>query len=152
MESIGQKINGKPVFPPAVAELRRRTWEKIPEGKYFKTSLVVPRENKSYAQVKTVWGMIIGMTIIELETLGEDTSSIYNLEKPTGNPIEAEPLKLYLYENCPISNANGRKVTLSKMDTEQASRFFETARNFIASKWGIVIPDPNPNYKENNNE
>jgi len=143
----GQKKNGKAVFPPAIAELKRRAWEKVPEGMYFETSLVVPRNPKSYAQVKTHWGMVIGAAILKFADTGVDTSFIFNLETPTGNPITGDQLTAYLYEVCPIYNDDGKKITLSRMNTEQASRFFETCRNHLASRFGVVIPDPNPEMR-----
>jgi hypothetical protein len=147
MDFYGTKQNGRPVYPPAIAEQRRILWDKIKEGSTFKSSLSVPRESKTHSQVKAIWGMVIAMAVNEFSDRGWDTSYLLNLPEPTGCEIKGEILKLYLYEVCPIHDDNGR-VTLSKMTTEQASKFFEDCRNFMASQWNIIIPDPRPDWKE----
>ena len=147
MEFFGTKQNGQPVYPPVIAEQRRKCWDKIPEGAAFKSSLVVPRDDKTYQQVKAQWGMVIGMTIEELDSRGYDTSFIYNLPKPTGIAIKPRQLQDYLYVVCPTYAEDGRELTLSKMDIQQASQFFSECRDYLASQWSIVIPDPDPNWR-----
>ncbi len=147
MEFFGTKKNGKPVYPPVIAEQRRKLWDKIPEGAAFKSSLVVPRDPKTHQQVKAHWGMIIGMTVDELDNRGYDTSFLFNLPTPTGVGIKGKQLMEFLYAACPIYAEDGRQLTLSKMDTQQASEFFEACRAWLASQWGIVIPEPDVNWR-----
>lgn len=148
MDFYGTKKDGKMVYPPAVAEKKRRYWNNVPEGATVKSSLVVPRKAKSYDQLEMIWGLMIAKAVILLEDGGFDTSYIYNLDKPTGNAIKERPLCNYLYEVCPIYNEDGKRITLSGSDTKQASQFFEECRNHLASKFGIVIQDPDPNWKD----
>jgi hypothetical protein len=147
MDYYGTKRNGKQYYPPVIAEQRRVAWDKIPEGSAIKTSLVVPRDSKTHQQVKAHWGMVIGMAIQELDDRGWDTSYLYKLPKPTGIAIKGKHLQEFLYAACPIHAEDGRQLTLSKMDTQQASQFFEACRAFLASQWSIVIPDPNKNWR-----
>ncbi len=147
MDFYGTKQNGKPTYPPVIAEQRRKAWDKVPEGSLFKTSLVVPRDPKTHQQVKAQWSMVIGMTIEELDARGYDTSFLFNLPKPTGIAIKGKQLQAFLYAACPTYAEDGRELTLSKMDTQQASEFFEACRAFLASQWGVVIPNPDINWR-----
>jgi len=147
VDFYGTKIKGKPVYPPAISEQRRKAWDKVKEGGRFKSSLTVPRGSKSQSQLGAIWGLMMTQACAELDDRGYDTSFIYNLPDPTGIAIDQETLCGYLYEACPIRNEMGHKITLSKADTIQAAKFFEDVRAFLASQWSIVIPDPNPNWK-----
>lgn len=51
-----------------------------------------------------------------------------------------------LYTVAPTFNDEGEEITLSKMDTKQASDFFKRAADMMAGY--VFIPDPNPNYKK----
>ena len=147
MDFYGTKQNDKAVYPPVIAEQRRKQWAKIPEGAIFKSSLVVPRNPKTYQQIKAHWGMVIGMTIEELDSRGYDTSFLYNLPTPTGIAIKGAQLQQFLYAACPTYAEDGRELTLSKMDTMEASDFFDRCRSFLASQWSIVIPEPDKDWK-----
>ena len=46
-----------------------------------------------------------------------------------------------MYAICPTTDEDGRRVTLSKMDTKQAAELFERFRTIIAPL-GVCIPDP----------
>jgi hypothetical protein len=46
-----------------------------------------------------------------------------------------------------MCNDEGERITLSKADTSQASKFFEDIRAFAASQWSVNIPDPDPDWK-----
>lgn len=147
MDFYGEKINGQPVFPPAIAEQRHKAWDRIPEGGRFKSSLTVPRANKTNKQLGAIWGLIMAQAVIILDDRAFDTSFIYNLSKPTGIAIEKDDLCMFFYQACPIFNKAGVKITLSKAETDEAAKFFTDVRNFLASQWAIIIPDPNPNWK-----
>lgn len=147
MDFHGTKKDGKAIFPPAIAEERRRYWEKIKDGAAFKESLTVPRNPKTQLQLGSIWGLMLSQAAGELNDRGYDTSFIYNLPDPTGIPIDKDDLCDYFYNACPIRNESGERITLSKADTKQAAVFFDKCRNYMASQWGIIIPDPDPNWK-----
>ena len=148
MEYYGRKLGNKIVYSPAVAELRRRRWEKIKDGDIVKTSLTVPRKDKSQEQLGAIWGLMISTAIIELEDRGEDTSLILNTDKPTGIRISKRALCDYFYSICPMFNEGGDKITLSDSNTAEAAKFFEDVRNYMASQWGVIIPDPDKNWRQ----
>jgi len=147
MKFIGTKRDGKLVYPPVIAEKKRRYWERVPDGAVVESSLKQPRKNKSHDQVEMIWGLLMGKAVIELDDRGYDTSFLYNLPDPTGIKIEEEDLCRFFYQVCPIYNEDGQRITLSKTDTKQASDFFEKVRSWMASQWQIDIPDPDPNWK-----
>lgn len=147
MDFYGTKQNGKLVYPPAIAEAKRKYWERIKEGATVRSSLVVPRADKTDAQLGAIWGLMLTQAALELEDRGFDTSFIYNLSEPTGIAISKDDLCRFFYNACPIYS-DGKKITLSKADIRQASEFFEDVRNYMASQWSINIPDPDPNWKE----
>ena len=149
MKFTGKKLDGKLVFPAFIKEERRKYWERIKDGSEVEESLSVKRPSKTQSQLGAIWGLLMSQAVSELEDRGYDTSFIYNLPKPTGNAITKEDLCKYFYAACPIYSA-GKIVTLSKANTIQASKFFEDVRNWMASQWSIVIPDPNPNFKKDN--
>jgi hypothetical protein len=69
-----------------------------------------------------------------------------DLDIPKG--VEATPdfIKNVLYTVAPTFNGLGKEVTLSKMDTKQASDFFKRAANIMSGY--VPIPDPTKGIKE----
>lgn len=148
MKFLGTKKDGLLVHPLAIKEKKRRYWKKVPEGAIVESSLTVKRRDKTQSQLGMIWGLMMAKAVIMLHDAAIDTSYLYKLDKPTGNPIKERPLCDYLYEVCPIINEDGEKITLRYADTKQASEFFEEARNQLASEFGVNIPDPNKMWKE----
>ena len=147
MDFHGKKINGKPVYAPAVEEQRRRAWAKIKDGGQFRSSLTVPRPGKTNSQLGAIWGLMMAEAVLKLDEAAMDTSYLYGLDKPTGVAISKDHLCLYLYAVCPIFK-DGKVITLSDADMDQANKFFEDSRRWLASQFGIDIVDPDPKYKE----
>lgn len=145
MDSIGQKVNGKPVFPPAVEEQRRKWWDKVKEGGYFKSSLTVPRRGKTYSQVKLIWGNMIANTIKQSKEKHIGVDDLLKVliagDIPKGVEIDENFLHQLMYVICPTTDEDGNKVTLSSMNTEQASSLFDRYCNIIAPA-GIYIEKP----------
>lgn len=145
MDFIGRKLNGKAVFDPAVAEQRRKQWDRVKDGMTFKTSLTIPRKGKSNAQVRLIWGNMIANTVLQAEELGigVDDLMIYLLNEsiPKGQAITPDYLHQLMYVIAPTTNEDGDRVTLRDMDTQQAASLFERFRTIIAGV-GIVIDDP----------
>lgn len=148
MDFYGTKVGNNLVHPPAIAEEKRKFWGRIKEGASVKSSLVVPRPEKTNAQLGAIWGLMLTRAVLELEDRGYDTSFIYNLPEPTGIAISKDDLCKFFYNACPIYNEVGQNITLHKADIRQASKFFEDVRNWMASQWSITIPDPDKNWKE----
>ena len=146
MKFIGTKQDGQLVHAPSIAEEKRKYWERVPEGAIVESSLTVKRRDKTTNQLGAIWGLMLSQAVSELDDRGYDTSFIYNLFNPTGIGITKDDLCHFFYQACPIYN-DGERITLSKSNTEQAAKFFNDARNYMASQWGINIPEPNQDWK-----
>ena len=151
MKFPGVKTNGQLVHAPAIAEAKRKYWERAPEGAMIESSLTVKHKDKTSNQLGAIWGLMLTQAVSKLDDRGYDTSFIYNLSKPTGIAITKDDLCHFFYNACPIYNDNQR-ITLSKSDTKQAAKFFDDVRDFMASQWGIYIPEPDPNWREKGSE
>jgi len=147
MKFVGIKKQNKVIYPPVIAEERRKCWARILDGTEVETSFMVKRKDKSDKQLGAIWGLMISTAVNIMEDRGYDTSFIYNWSKPTGIAVTKGDLCGFLYTACPIRNKAGQIITLSKANTEQAAKFFDDARNVLASQWAICIADPNPNWR-----
>ncbi|NIV68947.1 MAG: hypothetical protein GWN41_02250 [Phycisphaerae bacterium] len=52
-----------------------------------------------------------------------------------------------LLKSCGGVGELGQSKRLSEMTTTEAAQFFENIRDWAATQLGIVIPDPNPNWR-----
>ncbi len=140
-----QKLEGqKPKLenPQAVEEF----WNQAPAGRYT-SKISKVQSPKSYQQVKTIMGYEYDSIIAQSNDIGLDVSSLlkYLLDGriPKGQGITRDFLHELAYLICPINDEEGRRVTLSKMTTEQAAQRFDALRNILAPL-GIDVRDPNP--------
>ena len=147
MKFFGIKQDGKIVHPPAIAEEKRKFWERIPNGAEIESVITVKRGDKSQAQLGAIWGLMLAQAVIELDDRGYDTSFLYNLDKPTGIEIKSEDLCRFFYNVCPIYNGEGKYITLSKTNTAEAAKFFEDVRNWMSSQWSIIVEEPDKNWR-----
>ncbi len=145
MDFYGVKRNGKRTHAPAVMEQMRLWWAKVKEGQAFKMSMTTLRKTKSYAQVKLIWGNMIANTILQAKdkSIGVDDLLRYLLARdiPKGVEIDEDFLHALMYVICPTTDEDGKKITLSKMDTLQASSLFSRYCKIIAGA-GIYIEEP----------
>jgi hypothetical protein len=105
---------------------------------------------KTENQVKMIFGLMIQSTIEQAEYLGIGVEDllVYLMDGniPKGVGLNKDFLHALMYEVCPTFDDEGRRVTLSKMNTKQAADLFERYRNLLAPL-GIVIQDPDPNWR-----
>jgi len=137
----------KLVYSTIQQSLRARYFAGLKDGVLIKETLVKDSCPKSHQQIKAIFGLIIAKVLQEFEDRGWDSSTILNIELPTGIPISKELLKEFFYVVCPIYNDEGKKITLSKASIEQAMKFIDETRNWSAIQWRIYIPDPDPNWR-----
>jgi hypothetical protein len=143
----GVKRGGELKLHPAMDEAKRRWIASLKDETPIEITLSKITNHKSQKQLGAYFGLMLTAAIIELDDRGYDTSFILRIDKPTGIPITKDGLKDYLYSVCPIYR-NGESITLSKANMEEAAKHYDDCRNFLASQWGIVIPDPDPMYKQ----
>jgi len=109
------------------------------------------RKPKSHQQVKMIFGLMIQSTIVQANELAIDTSDflayLVDSSIPKGQGLTQGFLHELMYAVCPTTDEDGRRVTLSKMSTEQAGDLFESFRTIVAPL-GINISNPNPNWEQ----
>ncbi len=142
---IVQKVEGELRYD---RELFDAAMAIAPDGCYeliFKRT----KKDKSYRQVKMIFGLMIEEAVRQAKdkTIGVEDLMIYLLARdiPKGQEITKDYLHQLMYIICPTTDENGERVTLSQMNTIQASSLFERFRNILAPL-RIVIPDPNPKW------
>ena len=109
---------------------------------------------KSNQQVKMIFGLMIESTIVQCNDLGIDISYLLKYlvdEFPKGQGITKPFLHQLMYVICPMTDDEGRRVTLSKMSTVQAANLFDSFRTILAPL-GVVIQDPDPSWREKESE
>ncbi len=125
-------------------------WKDAVPGRYVVT-IKRDRPPKSQKQCAVIFTLMIQQTIIQANDLaiGVDDLLVHLIDGriPKGQMLTTDFLHELMYVMCPTTDKDGRRVTLSKMNTLEASNLFERYRNIMAPL-GIVIDDPNPNWKK----
>ena len=149
-EFIGHIEKSGLVFVPATQRQRELYFASLKIGQSLTERLSLYRPQKTNQQVRTIMGYMIDQAIIQANELGIDSSEILAFlvdgSIPKGSPVTKDLLHILMYLICPTVDENGRRTTLSNMDTQQAARLFETFRTVLAPL-GIVIQDPDPNLR-----
>ena len=150
MQFHGQKLQGKIQFPPSEIERRKQFLEAIKDGYHVIEDLKVLRQPKSDKQVKTHWGLLVQSVIAQANDLGIDVSDflVFLLDDriPKGQGLTTDFLHELFYVIAPTTDEDGRRITLSKMNTEQASNLFERVRNILAPL-EINVENPNKDWR-----
>lgn len=133
---------------PIIAQSRKQYLATLKAGTNVIDTVKVVRRRKTWKQCKTIFGQALKQIENQFEEWGYDTSYLYKwIDTPTGVAISKDNLIDLFYNLFPIYR-DGARITLSKMTTIEASTFYEKIRNYVASQWSIVIPEPDPNWKE----
>jgi hypothetical protein len=145
-----QKLDDKPPVYERQEEVDA-FWEQAPAGRYTDDIKRFHKE-KSDRQRKMIFGHMIEQTILQAneQAIGVEELLEYLIERkdiPKGQPLTKDFLHELMYQICPTTDENGRRITLSKMDTLQANNLFERYRTILAPL-GINIDDPNPERKQ----
>lgn len=144
--------DGQPAFEKPLDEIMAEIKKKLLSCKHgeafeFKRKY----KPKTQKQCAVVFGLMIQQTIVQANDLaiGIDDLLVYLIDGniPKGVGLTSDFLHELMYVICPTTDKDGRRVTLSKMDTVQASSLSERYRTLMAGI-GIVIPDPDPNWNK----
>lgn len=104
------------------------------------------KKAKTTKQCAVIFGLMIEQALHQMEeqTIGVEELMRYLLANdiPKGQKVTRDYLHQLMYIICPTTNERGDRLTLSKMDTTQASSLFERFRTILAPL-GVVIDDPN---------
>lgn len=146
LELPGQSTGGELVLTLMQLDSRKRYLVSM-EGKPVTEILKKTIKSKSNKQVRTHFGLLLKTVIVKANSEGIDTSEFLKLivrdDLPTGVGLTNDFLHQLFLNVCPVYDEDGRKVTLSKMNTEQASKWFDECRNLLSSR-GIYVDDPDP--------
>jgi len=147
----GQSRNSVFSLSPEQKLLRKQYLATFKPDDIIEETLKKHRNPKSYSQVKTIFGLMIESTIAQANDLGIDVSYLlkYLLDDkiPKGQGLTKDFLHEIMYVICPTTDDDGRRVTLSRMNTAQAASLFDQFRNIMAPL-GIQISEPDPKWKE----
>ena len=148
MKFSGTTYQGNLTLSPLQLKLRRDYLKNMKDDTPVSEEIKPIRKGKTHQQIKTIFGLAIATILDEFEDRGIGTDELLGLEIPTGNPVSKGMLKEYLYSVCTIYSEDGKRITLSHKDctTKCASDFFDAIRNFMASQWGVYVPEPDPNW------
>ena len=156
MDFISRKQSGALICDHDTQINKAEFINKVKEGMYVKESYTVPRKGKSWAQCKLVFGNMIANAVKQANKKHITTEKMMKFlledaqrNEPNGVPVDKDFLHSFMYIISPTFNDDGEPITLSKMDTAQASRLFEVTRRFLA-RMEIIINDPP--IKEDGNE
>lgn len=146
--TFAQKREGEKPDPVKPHELHA-FWEQAPPGCYV---ITIKRERppKSQKQLGVIFGLMIGQAVQQAadKAIGVEGLMKYLLAQniPMGVAITEDYLHALMYVICPTVDDKGNKVTLSKMNTKQASELFGRFRNILAPL-GIVIDDSDKDWR-----
>lgn len=145
---FAQKLDGKNLEFERPSEFFAFSNQARP-GRYV-VEIKRDRPPKSQKQCAVIFALMIKETIIQAndKAIGVDDLLVHLIDGriPKGQTLTTDFLHELMYVICPTTDKDGRRITLSKMNTVQASALFERYRN-IMGPLGIVIDDPNPNWR-----
>jgi len=149
---LAQKIDGQPLrFEGSERRKFDEFQDQLPAGCY-EVTIRKAKRMKTNQQVKTIFGLLINSVVAKANDNGWDTRdflrALVNTDIPSGNGLTTDFLYPLFLTVCPITDDDGKRVTLSKMSTVQASKFFDECRNLIATSINLDIEDPDKNWKE----
>jgi hypothetical protein len=106
-------------------------------------------KSKTSSQLGAHFGLMIASAIAQANDSGMDTSSflkeMVKSDLPSGIGLTTDFLKEIFYCLCPIYRA-GKRITLSKASTLEASKHFEDCRTLLAAH-GIYVPEPDKSWR-----
>lgn len=146
--------DGQLKLSPVETAMRQRLLASYKDGTMVRETITKEGRAKTCKQIETIFGLVMSTVIQYFDDNGWDSSIILNTKLPTGVSATVSLLKEYFYAVCPIEDDEGKRITLSsdKVTTVIAAKFIDDTRNYAASQWGIYIPDPSPNWREEKNK
>ena len=137
------------IYPPVIAGLRDSFLKSCKPGTVVKEKLTRQYPKKSQQQIKTIWGLVIEMVKREFDDRGWDLNILLPTANiPSGIPVPRDVFKTVFYAACSNVGDQGERRTMSEMNILEMSRFFENCRDHAARTWGIVVPDPDPAWRD----
>jgi hypothetical protein len=134
MEVWGTIKSGKLMLQPEISRLRDSWLAGLKDGTSIHVTMTAEGKPKTCQQLAAFFGMVVSMAKEKFDELGIDCMGV---------PLSKDQIKELLYHYAGGVGDHGEVVRLSRQTTQQASKFFEQSRNWLA-QFGVVVPDPTP--------
>ena len=141
MKFYGEIQKGRLTLPVLQKLQREQFLTNLKDGTQVTETITKEAKSKSHQQVKMHFGLAVSMIRQEMIDSGY---GIFNCA-PTVDMVHE-----ILTKCCGGVGDGGECLRLSEMSTTQAAAFFENIRDWAATQLHIVIPDPDPNWRETN--
>ena len=116
---------------------------RLPDGDYT-IEITKATTPKTVNQVKYTFAGIIVSAIEQAEDIGLDSSEfiaeLIRKDLPSGVKIDKDLMKEILYACCPVIRKE-KRITLSKMTKDEASKFIDDCCNLLSAH-GVYIAPP----------
>lgn len=144
MEWPGTVRRGRVMLSPPIAADRDAYMSKIKDGTAVVISVKRVSKGKSSAQLRYYFGLVVRTILEAFEDRGWDVSTFCpHLPLRPGAKVSVHMLQDMLYAAAgDVGENGGEKKTLSQMSSAEATEFIERVRDFAATVWDIVVPDP----------
>lgn len=139
-EFHGEVQKGVFVLPASQAMQRENYLRSFKDGSLMVEKIGKATRPKTWSQCKIIFGLAFRVILDSFEEWGWGSDVLLNIDRPTGVPINSDMLKFYFYSMFPTYRED-KRITLSSMDTVEASLLYENIKNWSASQWKIVVPE-----------
>lgn len=145
-------IDGQATYEKPIPDILEEVRQMLLVGKHGQAvEINKKRKPKSQKQLGNIFGNMIAKIEYEANEVRQDgvdglIKYLKQMDIPKG--VEATPdfIKKVLYTVAPTFNGLGKEITLSKMDTKQATDFFRRAADMMGNY--IFIPDPTVDWRK----
>lgn len=131
--------NGIMTLPVVQAGLRKQYLTSLKNDSKVKEVLTKEGRTKTHQQVRTHFGLVVEIIRQRLEDMGIDVCGV---------ACNKEMVHDILKKACGGVGDMGETLGLSEMTTTQASKFFDNCRTWCSTQLSLVIPDPDPLWRE----
>ena len=135
METLHDIQNGLPVITTTQEALLQQ-W--LGTTKKVKAKWTKSRPQKTHQQVKCHWGLVMMYAKKAFDEAGYEVLKV---------PLCKEQVLKVLYSFCGGVGENGEHKTMSEMDIEEMSLFFDNCRTFLA-QMNVVVPEPDVDWRQ----
>jgi len=146
------EINGQATYPKPIPEILAEVEQMLLAGKRGQAvEIKKKRKPKSQKQLGNIFGNMITKIEYEANEVRQDgvdglIKYLKDKDIPKGVEATTDFIKKVLYTVAPTYNGLGKEITLSKMNTKEATDFFKRAADMMANY--VYIPDPTKDWKK----
>ena len=151
IHEVKDVINGQPCFEKPLDDILADVKKELLACKRGQAlEIKRKRKPKSQKQLGNIFGNMIAKIEYEANEVRQDgidglIKYLRQLDEPKNLEATPDIIKKVLYTVAPTFNGFGKEITLSKMDTKQATDFFKRAADIMAGY--VYIPDPTVDWR-----